>query len=738
MTLPPKLEQLAEECGVSTFYVDMQKHRHQAEVDSVLAVLGALGVELPSLSDVPNALAEQQLRKLQRGTEPVVVAWDREAIELDLTLPAGKNMNRLRCQLVLEDGSDGSVETTNLGDLPARRSSCGGFATYRLRLAERPGIGYHRLVIEAGKHRFSSHLICAPRRSYEADVIERRSWGCFLPVYAIRSERNWGAGDFEDLRRLVEWTGQQGGKVVGTLPLLAAFLDEPFEPSPYAPASRLAWNEFYVDVAKVPELAKCRAAADLIGSAGFQDELAKLRATDLVDYRRVMELKRQVIELLAGAFFTEPASARHHEFQQFLAEHPHVGDYAAFRATYETRHEAWQQWPERLRGGKLREGDYDQRSKQYHLYAQWIATSQLESLVDSARGGLYLDLPLGVRADGFDVWSAPNDYACDATAGAPPDAMWTQGQDWSFPPLHPERIRDDGYRHVRDYLVHHLRLAKLLRIDHVMQLHRLYWIPSGMQANQGVYVRYRADEFYALLSLESHRCQTTLIGENLGTVEAAVNEAMARHNMKSMYVVQYEIAEAAGESETADDDPQAPARGDAADVGQSPAGQTCLSWVPQGAMASLNTHDMPTFAAWWQGQHVRMRQDLGLLDAAGASEEYAALEQMKAQLTEWLRAERWLIDERGDVEAVLTAILKFLAQSEARVVLVNLEDMWLETEPQNVPGTGPELPNWKRKAALDFDDFRERADVLNRLATVNKLRRAGGQSARRDAPDQKS
>ncbi|MEX0820090.1 MAG: 4-alpha-glucanotransferase, partial [Pirellulaceae bacterium] len=595
-----ELEQLAASCGILTTYEDVHKRRQAASVESLLAVLGALGIDVPSLDEVPRALETQRLAQLQRQIEPVIIAWDGGPVEFDLTLPATDTIGNVRCTIELEDRRGSGSTPCELGQVSRTPSACGRFVAHRLRLARSLPWGYHRLTIENAGSTCQSLIITAPRRAYSAGSSTHTDWGCFLPLYALRSERNWGAGDFTDLQNLAEWTAGLGGNVIGTLPLLAAFLDEPYEPSPYAPASRLAWNEFYADMVRIPELADCPAASELLQSSAFMHDASQLRDSELVDYRRIMARKRQVLELLAASFFERKPPPRYARFEQFLDQHPHATSYAEFRATYERRQEAWQQWPQPMCDGVLSDDDYDRVNKQYHLYAQWIATEQLESLADAAGGGLYLDLPLGVRPDGYDVWKCSDAYACDASAGSPPDAMWTSGQNWCFPPLHPAKIREQGYRHVRDYLIHHLRLARLLRIDHVMQLHRLYWIPHGMRADQGVYVRYRPEEFYAILTLESHRCQTTLIGENLGTVPPEVNQAMEQHNMQRMYVVQYETASSADDRGGT----SAAATTETETAGAPRSASARLHDVPAGSLASLNTHDMPTFAAWWQGTDI--------------------------------------------------------------------------------------------------------------------------------------
>jgi 4-alpha-glucanotransferase len=722
-SIDSELQQLAALCGIMTSYDDVFQQRHVVSHDSLLAVLSAMGTGVAEYDDVPQVLAQHQLAQHQRGIEPVVIVWQGAALDFDITVPWQNRRDIISCTIELENSDQCVRHQVDLSRQEPLISSCGRFARQAIQIPVHLPLGYHRLRVETGSQEFDSLAIVAPRRAFAPEPIGQRNWGCFLPLYAIRNDRNWGAGDFEDLRQLVAWTTDLGGRLVGTLPLLAAFLDDPCEPSPYAPASRLAWNEFYVDVASIPELTRCPQATDLINSKDLENQISNLRATDHVEYRQIMRLKRQVLELLSESFFQLRPQQRYAEFERFLETHPHMEDYAAFRATQERQSTAWQLWPQRLRNGDLTDGDFDQRNQRYHLYAQWVATTQLESLAEAAQGGLYLDLPLGVRPDGYDTYRWRDAYALQASAGSPPDAMWTQGQNWSFPPLHPERIRLNGYRHVRAYLNHHLRLARILRIDHVMQLHRLFWIPDGRQVAEGTYVQYQAEELYAILNLESHRCETRLIGENLGTVPPAVNQAMRRHGFHRMYVLQYEVASSddGGAAEQA-----SPRSGNSHEwstgSGQRQVTSVKLNEVPAASLASLNTHDMPTFAAWWRGSDIELREEIGLISHRSAQQETELLQVQKAALETWLRRRGWLSADDAQDSQILRALLHFLAASDADVVLVNLEDLWLETRPQNVPGTAGPLPNWKRKAAVSLGEFSCRSEIVELFAELNQLR----------------
>ncbi len=706
--LPTGLRQLARAYGVETSYRDMANNSVGSYPDAVLLVLKALGAGVEKLDDIPRALEEHRQATWKRHLEPVVVAWDGGPPVVDLRFPVDRTPAALFCHLKLEDGDDRSwpCDLTELPVSEAVELSGQAYAARRLSLPISLPWGYHRLTVETPGMFDQSMIISAPLQAYPSHGgPARRTWGVFLPLYALYSRRSWGSGDFSDLEALLAWVTGLGGGVVATLPMLSAFHDEGCDPSPYAPVSRLFWNELYIDVTRAPELQGCAAARALLQSPGFQAELESLRALPLADHSRQMALKRRVLEELTRYFFDD-VGARSTDFCHFVESNPRLGEYAAFRAACESQGIPWWDWPGPLRDGVLGDGDYDEGAKRYHTYVQWLADRQLRELSTRAHDkglGLYIDLPLGVRPDGYDVWRERDIFAMDVSTGAPPDILYSKGQDWSFPPLHPQRIREQGYRYVRDYLSHHLKYAGLLRIDHVMSLHRLFWIPRGCGATEGVYVRYAADELCAILSLESHRHKCQIVGENLGTVPPYVNEMMSRHNMRSMYVVQYQLVP----------DPGNP-----------------LQAVPAASeVASLNTHDMPPFAAFWRGLDIRDRLTMNLVDDAGARAEWQARQEAERALLLLLRSGGWLDGgDEEDVPAVMTACIRFLAASPAGVVLVNLEDLWLETEPQNRPGICGECPNWRRKARHSFEVFSGMPEVRAMLLEIDRLVRGRAKS----------
>ena len=700
-----QLRLLARLFGVQQSYYDVGGQLRQAIPDALLRVLRMLGAPVVKMSDVGGALRERQQYLFQQTMDPVVVVWDGDSAGLKLRVPRRWARAELKGVIALESGE--TVECALPDDpsaKPFERVIEGtSYVTRRVTISSSLPLGYHRLRLHIDALATEHYLFVAPPRAFGGKPTAKKSWGLFCPLYALSSAKSWGVGDFSDLNSLLDFVGELGGAAVGTLPLFSGFLAEPFNPSPYAPVSRLFWNEMFLDVQAIEEFDHCLAARSMIHSTIFAAELENLRAAAQVDYRRVMRLKREVLNELFRCLLKQP-SERRARFERFCATHSLAQDYAAFYAKTDGERKSWQQWDGPSRDGKLRSGDYVEHLKQYHLFVQWLADSQVRALGAKTKSGgpaLYLDFPLGVNRDGYDVWRERDVFALNASGGAPPDDFFVKGQNWGFPPLHPEGLRRQGYRYYINCVRHHLAYAKMLRIDHIMGLHRFYWVPDGLAPSEGVYVRYPAEEFFAVLNIESHRFRAQIVGENLGTVPAAVNAALARHNISGMHVGQFGVT----------CDPK-----------------QALHPVPERAVASLNTHDTPTFAGFWTGADVADRRDLGLLTDEAAAREREVRSRQRAALTAYLKTSGLLGDKTPDAAAVLRAWLAHLAASNTDFLLINLEDLWLEALPQNVPGTWDERPNWRRKARYSLEQIRELPGLRATLLMIDQLRKRGSES----------
>ncbi|MBI2832283.1 MAG: 4-alpha-glucanotransferase [Chloroflexi bacterium] len=697
MTADTQLHELAHLYGVLTAYYDISGREQQASEESLLAVLKSMGAPLSTIADAPSAIQEKRLSYWRQMLEPVIVVWEAETSPVQVKLPSYLSDASLAGHLELENG-EWRRWKWSASELPTLQTTDVDGEKYVSKGLPSPGkipSGYHRFILEAPGKTSEAMVIAAPQKAYQNPA--SCGWGAFLPLYALHSRTSWGSGDFSDLENLATWVSSLGGNVVATLPFLAALSDE--LSSPYTPVSRLMWNEFYIDVTKAPEMEKCPAAQSIIGTPSFHDEIESIRKLPLVDYPRQMALKRRVLEELSRCFFSG-FSDNFLSFQRFTTEHPEVEEYARFRAAGEKHGISWRSWPELLRQGTVREGDYNEEARRYHLYAQWLASRQLDALSEKAHAnsiGLYFDLPLGVHPDGYDVWRNQELFVEGASAGAPPDSFFIHGQNWQFPPMHPQRLRAQNYQYFIASLAHNLRYASILRLDHVMSLHRLFWVPKGMEAKDGVYVRYPAEELYALLTLESQRNEAVIVGEDLGTVPPEVRPAMSRHGLQRMYIVQYEI---------------------------DPNDRSVLRPIEPNMVAGLNTHDMPPFAAFWQGLDIEERARLGLLSETDVRQEQEKRRALLEALARFLQNMGWEIDS-SKLRTVLMAITGFLGRGQAYNVLVNLEDLWLETQPQNTPGTCQERPNWRRKARYSLEEFTQLPDVKSLLHETDRQRKQG-------------
>ncbi len=756
----PLLAELTRLYGVQTSYRDSRGRWRESPVESIVQVLRALGAELGdgdagdplrgvTPSRITTAIRERKRQLWSRVLEPVIVAWEGKLPPVLLRVLAGghtresvESLHRgLSVTLVLE-GEAEACRVATPGPLEAAAQETIGrsrFESYFLPSLDVPmrrlPLGRHRLRVETGGLEAESTVISAPRRCWSSrfpispdgedhgslrvggtdDRAQRgsgssawalsdlmagragRAWGVFAPLYALRSARDWGAGDLAELEALLGWVADQGGALVATLPLLASYLDRPFEPAPYRPVSRLFWNELYLAVDHIPEWERCMPARDLWGSGGVQARLRRLRAEAMVDYREVMALKRSVLEELARCFFESGDSGREKAFAAYMCAHPHAEEYASFRARTEAVGRDWRNWPVPWTPGRTKASVERCSAAHYHLYCQWQMEQQLTRLSEDAgtdarsalmadsgpcagssdttilaqhRRGLFLDLPVGVHPGGFDTWRWPELFAAGMSTGAPPDDFFVSGQDWTVSPLHPGRVREQGHSYFAHCLQHHMHHSCWLRIDHVMALHRVFWVPVGAQPAHGVYVEYPADELYAVLCLESQRHRTTVVGEDLGTVPPGVRSAMRKHGLLRTWVLQTSLR---------------PRR-------VSPVGP-----APRRAVAALNTHDMFPLAGFLRGDDIAARVETGQLDQKSARRELAARRRMVRRLTAFASP-----TDPGDA-GLLHAVLVWLAAGKNELVLVNLEDLLLEARPQNLPGTAGQRGNWQRKLAMGLE-----------------------------------
>ena len=527
---------------------------------------------------------KKALGSTQHGLiDSVMVAWDGRLRRICFTREPSTPFNLV---IHTEQGKTHTVSVRSK-DISSEDGCIGATVDIRLEW------GYHRLYVKAPVGTQEALIISAPVKAYGHP---KRRWGFFTPIYALSSNQSQGIGDLGDLQRLMGAAYEAGADFIGTLPLLATYPDMP---SPYSPLSMFMFNELLLDLSTLIERENNPGHRHR-----WEKERTRLNRLRRVGHVKASRLKHDILERMAPSV---------DEGYDNL-----VLSYARFRARKEL--------------GK-NVGDSHPRVRM-HAYAQTLFRKQLEKL--RRPPGLYLDLPVGVHRDSFDTHQYKRSFCKGLRVGAPPDPGFPTGQDWGFLPLHPERIREEGYDYLITSIRNHMRYADFLRIDHVMRFHRLYVIPDGLPSSEGVYIRYHPDEFYAIINLESRRNKCSVIGENLGTVEPEVNRQLDRHALKKMFILLFSPANLPSESNN---------------------------------MAYLDTHDTPTFAS--------MLSDKGFVK----------------ELRKLLRRNGYRPTTH---KGLVNASLKMLGDSSIRDICVNLEDLWLEKGRQNTPGTVKKA-NWSRK-----------------------------------------
>jgi (1->4)-alpha-D-glucan 1-alpha-D-glucosylmutase len=524
------------------------------------------------------------------------------------------------------------------------------------------------LLKAMGPARKARKLELEPGRCYQPEVLEgRRLWGFMAQLYGLRSERNWGIGDFTDLRKLIEIAAGLGAAVVGVNPLHAT------QGSPYSPSSRHALNVLYIDVEALPEYATCAPAQRLVQSEKFRSRLQSLRKADLVDYLGVARAKLEVLELIFK--HSKPS-----------VELPTKGlrDFAVFEALREKFGGGWPAWPAEFQNpdSKSVKAFAKKHAKRvaFHAYLQWNARQQLEAAQRHAQElgmplGLYVDLALGADRGGAEVWAEQDAYAVGASCGAPPDEFNPRGQDWGLPPYSPRALRAKAYQPFIDLLRANMPVGGALRMDHVMALSRLWWIPQGAKPERGGYVNYPFDELLAVLAAESRRARCLVIGEDLGTVPAALRAALNEAGVLSYRPLLFE-KDAAGE--------------------YCPPGA-----YPREALVCVTTHDLPTWRGYWIAHDLELRKDLGL--TVDFEKELSIREAEKKRLARALQKEA--------LEPSARSAHTFIARTPAKLAMLQPEDVLEMLDQANLPGTVEEHPNWRRKLPLALERWRSEPHV---------------------------
>jgi 4-alpha-glucanotransferase len=662
------LARLAAAAGIEPRYRDTAGIMRETAPETALALLAAMGFAVETEAAVIDSLARLMERTARRVVPPVIVA------QPGASVPLASAVGPAEWRIEFETGESltGSIDGTALM-LPADLA-----------------LGYHHLILGNAETRVS--LIIVPPSAYLPPWLERggRRWGIACPLFSLWSEHSQGIGDFSDLTELALEAAKLGAMTIGLNPLHALAPGEPEQANPYWPSSRLFLNTLHLDLRAIDP--------DFEGAAGFGSH---------IDYTEVQTRKNAALEAIYQRFAAGPPDA---EFERFADGGYRLQCFALFSVLTEKFGPLhWPDWPEEMRSPAAPgipgfAAEHAERVR-YHSWLQWHADKQFGHAAAALAGAVedgsfYGDLAVGVSPTGADAWADQQCYAIGARFGAPPDGFTPAGQDWGMPPPHPVALVEQGYAPFIAALRANMRHARILRIDHVMGLARLYWIPAGAPATAGAYVRYPFQDLLGIIALESRRNRCTVIGEDLGTLPDGFREHLADAHILSYRVLGFERWEGGLYRR-----PEA---------------------YPPLALATSGTHDLPSLAGWWRGDDIALRIRLGLLFAADPAHELADRQHERELLVAALSDQGLLpadfpvteaLDDAG-LGRVIAAAQGFLARSPAALLMVNLVDLFAERVQINLPGTVLEHTNWRHRSGRPIDGLAADPLVRDIVATI--------------------
>ena len=569
-------------------------------------------------------------------------------------------------------------------------------------------------------------LILGPNRAYMPTPLTKgqKVAGVAVSLYGVRSESNWGVGDFTDLRAIIDWAIQDlGVHFVGLNPLHALFNTSPYNCSPYMPSSRIFYNYIYIDVQKAASLISEVLSDQISTNPDIMERARKLREVAHVDYHGVSGLKIQVLRQIFEHFFAkrelESYSFKWREFEHYVKI---KGDDLERFATFcvlrdhffdESRGiHSWKDWPQ-----SFSHPEYDavrlfkvvhRVEIQFQQFVQWIAETQLAethsySLDKGMLIGLYHDVALAVDPNGADSWSKPELFIKGFRVGAPPDSFAPEGQDWGFQAPNSDEIKNSGFSTFRESLKAASNYGGAVRIDHVMQIHHLFWIPEGKKAKDGVYVKDCESDLLNVLTLESSQTETIVVGEDLGTLPFNFRERLMDRGILSYRIFYFER-----------------------DGGLN---QIPFYHYPESALVSLSTHDLPTLAGFWEGLDIDTRIAIGSLAPQEETKIRSERKEHKAKIIErlvhdgTLRAE---VAHHAWESVTLTpelhqAALLFILKTPCRLALISFEDLFMDTRQQNLPGTTSEHPNWVTKTKFTIQELKNHPEAVRKASEFRRL-----------------
>lgn len=736
------ISELSGLCGIVSEYWDIFGNKHIASIETKKAVLMAMRIDADSEEELMKEIYQRKLRPWQNFIEPVhVVSVNEQPIRIPIYIPVKEGEEK---KLVISwsiEAEDGNSKKSSLKpnclmgeDIFIQDVRWIEDARYiRTSLVDdiqRP-IGYYQLTVECGhpdaifpgKQKViqkKSRLIITPDACYMPEHLQKgRDWGLALNLYSVRSERNWGIGDFTDLENIVRWCAGLKADCVGINPLHSIPNTQPFGVSPYSPISRLYKNFVYLDIEKIPEAAESEKIKEYITSKKFQKELNDACQSEFIDYEKAASLKSDALRMAFDIFYEKHYgrnTGRGKDFNRYIAEEGSVLEsYALFIALWEhmkkTGHGSnYQDWPEdyQIKSEKTIKAFRKKHEKEiiFHQYLQWLIDGQLQDIAEEAgklgmRIGLYHDLAVGSVGGGSDAWNYQDVVAGGADLGAPADDFNINGQKWGFPPFIPEKLKETGYELFIQTIRKNMKHGGAIRIDHALGLFRLFWIPQGMHPKEGSYVECHAEDLIRIIALESVRHKTVVIAEDLGTISENARETLQKFHMLSYRLFYFE-------RNYPDPSFLAPER------------------YPGLALCAVTTHDLPTLYGYWAGRDIEVKKHLSIFaDDNQWRQQVRERERDKGLILSALKSRGVLPADYPSDPAMIPemtpelclAVYQYLSQTPCKLLLVSLDDIIGTLNQQNLPGTVDEHPNWKQKTPVFLEEIMK--DVkFNKLSNM--------------------
>ncbi len=731
------INELSALCGIVPEYWDIFGKKHVASLNTKVEILKAMGVNLESAEQIVGEISKRRWKSWRSLLDPVhTFSENDQPITIPVHIPVQEGEEKfLRIFWSIENDRGKKEENLLPGDEThiSEEQYIDGVRYGKIIITDHKtrDIGYYWLTVECQHPRpvfesggssikKKSKIIIAPDACYIPPKIQKsRAWGLSVNLYAICSGRNWGIGDFTDLKKIVKWLSGLKGSFVGINPLHAIPNTKPFGISPYSPLSRIYRNFIYLDLEKIPEFVKSKDIKRIVSSSKFRKYFDKVKNELHIDYEKIAQLKKQLLSHCFALFYKTHYlcnTSRGRDFKKYIARQGKSLEYfSLFTAIWEYMRKKkhayiWQEWPEEYRSpeGPAVRSFRERKEKDvlFQQYLQWLIEGQLSAIAKEAKTqgmeiGIYHDLAIGSVAGGSDAWSFQDVFARGADVGAPVDDFSPDGQDWGFPPLIPEKLRETGYELFIQTIRKNMQHGGAIRIDHALGLFRLFWIPGGMLPKDGAYVNYPSDDLLRIIALESVRNKTLVVGEDLGTIGENVRESLQKFQMLSYRLFYFE-------RDYPDPAFKAPEN------------------YPELALCAVTTHDLPTLYGYWKKRDLEVRKQLGKYpNSTLFKKQLKERERDKLLILAALKSQGIFGAETASIkemnQELCQAIYHYLAHTPCKLLLVSIDDIIGTLDQQNMPGTIDTYPNWIQKMPLPLEKIKsdKRFIALSKMFSQN-------------------